>query len=207
MARPAGVAQPPAFSPTPPDPALLQGADPDSQASTPAADGGLPTGEAPQTASEALRLSATATRPDATRPLAHQVAQQIAQATSRAAQAPTELHLDPEELGRLTLRLSTDETAVTLHLTAERAETSDLLRRHIALLEDSYRALGYERIEIMLNGRHAGGGAGQGGGQGTSLGPDASLLSEAPPEGTTPEARGPEPAAPRPGTDRVDLRL
>ena len=126
-------------------------------------DGPLPSGELPQTAGEALRLSASATRPDMARPLAQQIAQQIAQAAGRAAQAPTEVRLDPEELGRVTLRLSTEDGGVTLHVTAERAETSDLMRRHISLLEESYRSLGYDRIEIAINGRQAGGHPGQGG--------------------------------------------
>ncbi|MBY5971539.1 flagellar hook-length control protein FliK [Ferrimonas balearica] len=168
-------------------------------------DGPLPSGELPQTAGEALRLSASATRPDMARPLAQQIAQQIAQAAGRAAQAPTEVRLDPEELGRVTLRLSTEDGGVTLHVTAERAETSDLMRRHISLLEESYRSLGYDRIEIAINGRQAGGHPGQGGdgnGQDTPAGTGGAPLMQ-----PAPEASAAAPA-PSPGSsDRIDIRL
>ncbi|WP_157792230.1 flagellar hook-length control protein FliK [Pseudooceanicola marinus] len=168
-------------------------------------DGPLPSGELPQTAGEALRLSTSATRPDMARPLAQQIAQQIAQAAGRAAQAPTEVRLDPEELGRVTLRLSTEDGGVTLHVTAERAETSDLMRRHISLLEESYRSLGYDRIEIAINGRQAGGHPGQGGhgnGQETPAGTGGAPLTQPAPETSTAA-----PAASPGSSDRIDIRL
>ncbi|MBR9762717.1 MAG: hypothetical protein GYB53_04095 [Rhodobacteraceae bacterium] len=130
------------------------------------ADGPPPTG-----------LAETPGLPDSQRPastqrtdLGRHVASQLAQHVLRAADGPAEVQLDPRELGRVTLRLSTEDQGVTLHVTAERSETSELMRRHIQLLQDSFRALGYERIEISINGRQVGGGFGGGFGGGLAGG-------------------------------------
>ena len=79
------------------------------------------------------------------------------------------------------------------------------MRRHISLLEESYRSLGYDRIEIAINGRQAGGHPGQGGhdnGQETPAGTGGAPLTQPAPETST--------AAPdaSPGSsDRIDIRL
>lgn len=70
----------------------------------------------------------------------------------------TEIQLKPEELGRLRLSITSHtDTAVTVMMAAERGETADLLRRHIADLERDLMALGYTSIEFDFgNGAEAG---------------------------------------------------
>lgn len=61
----------------------------------------------------------------------------------------TEIQLKPEELGRLRLSITShNETSVTVMMAAERSETTDLLRRHVADLERDLMALGYTSIEF-----------------------------------------------------------
>lgn len=61
-----------------------------------------------------------------------------------------ELALDPQELGRVHLRLVGTEQGSTLFVQADRPETMDLLRRHIGLLEQDLRALGHESLHVRF---------------------------------------------------------
>ncbi|WP_010141272.1 flagellar hook-length control protein FliK [Oceanicola sp. S124] len=151
------------------------------------------------------------------------MASQVAQHALRAADGQTEVHLDPRELGRVTLRMSTEDLGVTLHVTADRSETSELMRRHVSLLQESFRALGYDRIEITINGRQAGMGFGSGlgsghgaqSGFGTSSGSGEPSGHASDPraggaEGPDDQARGLRPSAGPAGLarrDTIDIRV
>ena len=59
-----------------------------------------------------------------------------------------EIALSPEELGSLKLTLAGDDTRLHVQIHAERPETEGLLRRHIALLQQDFRDLGYGHVSF-----------------------------------------------------------
>lgn len=68
----------------------------------------------------------------------------------------TELHLHPEELGRLRLTVQTSDNTVVLNIQADRADTADLLRRHLPALNQDFMALGFTDIAFSFGqSRHA----------------------------------------------------
>ncbi|PJI86133.1 flagellar hook-length control protein FliK [Yoonia maricola] len=81
---------------------------------------------------------------------ARQVATQIAIAVSHGPGKTTEIALNPEELGRVRLSLSAVDGAISLNILAERPETSDLIRRHMDLLSQEFRQLGYTSISFSF---------------------------------------------------------
>ncbi|UXX82297.1 flagellar hook-length control protein FliK [Roseovarius pelagicus] len=74
---------------------------------------------------------------------ARQVAVQIADAAHRSGERVIDLSLNPAELGRVRLSLSTMDGALAVQVVAERQDTLDLMRRHIDLLAEEFRAIGY----------------------------------------------------------------
>ncbi len=94
--------------------------------------------------------SSTAATLTATPEMARQVAQQIAVSVTNAGGRTTEIALNPEELGRVRMTMSVTEGSVTLHVSAERPETQDLLRRHIDVLAQEFRDLGYSSIDFSF---------------------------------------------------------
>ncbi len=70
-------------------------------------------------------------------------AQQMAVAVQKNPAGVTEMILNPEELGRVKLAMATSDGAVTLTITTERPETQDLMRRHIEVLAQELRQLGF----------------------------------------------------------------
>ncbi|WP_081625851.1 flagellar hook-length control protein FliK [Yoonia vestfoldensis] len=127
--------------------------------------------------------------------VARHVAQQIAVTVTQTAGQPTEIALNPEELGRVRMSMSTSDGTLMLHITADRPETTDLLRRHIDTLAQEFRSLGYNDITFDFgDGRKPG-----------QDGRDADPLTEHPDNmsGTV----EPEPTATRRVTVGLDLRL
>jgi hypothetical protein len=91
-----------------------------------------------------------------------QVPAQIVAAINRAAidgHKTTEVALNPDELGRVRLRLATTDGALTVMVSAERAETMELLRRNIETLARDLEAAGYDGARIIFS--QDGGGAGE----------------------------------------------
>lgn len=68
---------------------------------------------------------------------------------------PVELTLNPEELGRVRISLTTLDSGLSVTIMAERPETLDLMRRHIEQLETEFRQLGYESIGFEFSGDDA----------------------------------------------------
>ena len=99
--------------------------------------------------------------------LVSHVARQIADVAHHLPARPVEITLSPEELGRVRLSMTTQETGIVLNVVAERPETMDLLRRHISQLGEQFQALGYENISFSF----AGGGDAQDSEGGTSDSP------------------------------------
>ena len=74
------------------------------------------------------------------------VAQQLAVAVQKNPNGVTELVLNPEELGRVKLAMSTVDGAMTMTITTERPETQDLMRRHIDVLAQELRQMGFSDV-------------------------------------------------------------
>ncbi|MEZ5715398.1 MAG: flagellar hook-length control protein FliK [Paracoccaceae bacterium] len=67
------------------------------------------------------------------------IAPTSAAAAPRPGEQPVELRLNPEELGHVRLTLLQGDGSISVTIQAERGETLDLMRRHIAQLEAEFR--------------------------------------------------------------------
>ena len=81
--------------------------------------------------------------------VARQVAGQLAIA-ARPGQA-TEISLNPEDLGRVRMSMTSADATITLNIIAERPETTELLRRHIEMLTQEFKALGFEDVSFSFD--------------------------------------------------------
>ena len=79
---------------------------------------------------------------------AYAIARQLVEALPRLLDRPVEILMNPEELGKVRMVMSGSETQVTLHISAERPETSDLLRRNLDLLAQDLKSLGYTQVSF-----------------------------------------------------------
>jgi flagellar hook-length control protein FliK len=86
---------------------------------------------------------------------ARPVVQQLVQAAKSAGDGTIEIKLAPEELGRVRLALTPNEANITVHVSAERPETADLIRRNIDLLSASLKEEGFTNLEFSF-GEHGG---------------------------------------------------
>ncbi|KQI69928.1 hypothetical protein AN189_00490 [Loktanella sp. 3ANDIMAR09] len=87
-------------------------------------------------------------RPPVAPPVAGSVAQQIAVTINQAAERTVELALNPAELGRVRMTLTAQDQGMMIHVLTERPETSDLMRRHVDVLQQELRALGYTSVKL-----------------------------------------------------------
>lgn len=85
--------------------------------------------------------------PETARHIAHQIATAIVPGTGKA----TEILLNPEELGRVRMSMSSVDGNLTLVVLADRPETQELLRRHIDVLAQEFRDLGYDSVSFSFN--------------------------------------------------------
>lgn len=81
---------------------------------------------------------------------ARPVAQQLVQAAKTLADGTVEVKLAPEELGRVRLSLNPNDTHITVHISAERPETADLIRRNIELLSAALKQEGFSNLEFSF---------------------------------------------------------
>ena len=92
------------------------------------------------------------------------VAVQLAEAAMQG-KPKVDVILNPQELGNVTMRLSTTENGIAMLIRAERPETEELMRRHIHELEKEFKEMGFENIEFSFAGggtedaRNGGGGS------------------------------------------------
>ena len=82
------------------------------------------------------------------------VAMQLAEAAMQG-KPKVDVVLNPQELGNVTMRLSTTETGIAMVIQAERPETEELMRRHIHELEKEFKEMGFENIEFNFAGSGA----------------------------------------------------
>lgn len=95
------------------------------------------------------RASALFQRPELPQYISRQIAQ-IAQANGNK---PVEISLNPEELGRVRMALSSAENSITVVINVERSETLDLLRRNMTLLSQEFRDIGYGDVNFAFSGQ------------------------------------------------------
>ncbi|WP_323776058.1 flagellar hook-length control protein FliK [Leisingera sp.] len=93
-------------------------------------------------------------RPEAPR----MIAAQMAEAFAAKGEQKVEVSLNPQELGKVKMRVVASETGITIIIQTERPETGDLVRRHIHELAEEFRRLGYEDISFEFSGGQAGAG-------------------------------------------------
>lgn len=110
---------------------------------------------------------------------------------------PVEIALNPEELGRVRMALTTTESGVSVVITSERPETLELMRRHIDQLAQEFLRLGYENTAFEF-----GSDSGNGAPVPTGL-PDAAEAESGFPNADTPL----HPTTSRLVTTGLDLRL
>lgn len=151
------------------------------------------------------RTTLERTAPTAARaPAAHaDLVRQIADAAAPATERSTEIRLHPEELGRLKLGIATGESGVVVQIQAERAETLDLLRRHLDLLAEDLRRLGYGSVAFDLS-SDAGDGQAP---QDEALPGDPTRDAPASSEDSDSPASAPETTSPHVAAGGLDLRL
>jgi len=130
--------------------------------------------------------------------IAGSVPQQIAQSFQSLTGSETIIRLEPEELGRVSLSLRGDERSLTLTISAERAETLDLIRRTIHDLAVELSDLGYADIAFEFGGSQE-----RETGDGSDRARDPGRLDDDLPEATP----NPAPAARIPGRGHVDIRI
>lgn len=78
------------------------------------------------------------------------VIRQMAEQAAQLRQGAVDLRLNPEELGRVQMKISTTDTGITLSITAERGETLDLLRRNINELGREFASMGFSEIDFAF---------------------------------------------------------
>jgi len=95
---------------------------------------------------------------------ARSIAQQMMVSVQQGADGQSDIRLNPKELGHLRMQIAFSENAISMHITAERTETSDLMRRHIETLAAEFRELGYSSINFSFSeqGQPQDGASGQG---------------------------------------------
>ncbi|MBC7154655.1 MAG: flagellar hook-length control protein FliK [Rhodobacteraceae bacterium] len=77
------------------------------------------------------------------------VSRQILAALAQSPGGAVDVTLSPDELGRVRLSLSTtDLGGIVVNVTADRAETMDLIRRHIDMLAQDFREIGYGSVSF-----------------------------------------------------------
>lgn len=83
--------------------------------------------------------------------LARSVSSQLRSQISNVSSEGFDIALRPVELGNVRLALLANEVGSTLVIHAERAETLELLRRHIGILEQDLKAMGHENLSLRFS--------------------------------------------------------
>lgn len=115
----------------------------------------------PESRGTSLSASPAAPPPPARGEYAASVIRQMLEVTGQLQDGPVDLRLNPDELGRVRMHMVTSDQGILMHITSERPETLDLLRRHIDQLHRELSDLGYARVDFTFGqqGRETGSGA------------------------------------------------
>ncbi|MFZ3585197.1 flagellar hook-length control protein FliK [Loktanella sp. DJP18] len=115
--------------------------------------------------------------------LAQHVAQQLSVALRQTSDRATELTLDPVELGRVRMTVTAQDQTIVLSVTTDRPETADLMRRHVDVLQQEFRALGFTSVTMQFGTAQGESQAGRGSGPfagDTALAHDKDTINAAP---------------------------
>lgn len=82
--------------------------------------------------------------------LPRQIAAQMAQALRGPAKGAVEITLQPEELGRVRMTISSSEAGITINVAAERNDTFEMMRRHAASLSKELISLGFDSVDLSF---------------------------------------------------------
>ncbi len=83
-------------------------------------------------------------------PVATQITAQLPQLLTKVDKQTIELRLDPPELGRVTIHLTTNDQQVTAQVIADRPDTVDLMRRHAELLTATLARAGFSQADLSF---------------------------------------------------------
>ena len=83
-------------------------------------------------------------------PIAAQISEQIQQQISKNGQQVVELKLDPPELGRVVIQLTTHDQTVSALISSDRPETTELMRRHAELLQSTLEKSGFSQANLSF---------------------------------------------------------
>ncbi len=83
-------------------------------------------------------------------PVANQISDQLPHLLNKAEKQTVELRLDPPELGRVVIHLTTHDQQVSAHVLADRADTVDLMRRHAELLTATLARAGFSHADLSF---------------------------------------------------------
>ncbi len=81
---------------------------------------------------------------------------QIAEASRHRADGTVELSLSPDDLGRVHLSMRHGAEGLSVQISADRSDTMDLIRRHIADLGRDFRDLGHADVAFSFADRQPG---------------------------------------------------
>ena len=104
--------------------------------------------------------------------LAQHVAHQVAVSVQQTSDRVTEMALDPVELGKVRMTIKATDQSIVLTVVADRPETADLMRRHVYVLQQEFRALGYTSVTLNFSAGQDQAGFGLTGGAADRSGPE-----------------------------------
>lgn len=103
----------------------------------------------PATEADTSAARTDAPRPEPARQTQPQpIARQIVEAVRHGPDGRVELTLSPEELGRVRMAMHSVDGTMVVTVTADRAETQDMLRRYAAVLRSEFAEQGYTQVDI-----------------------------------------------------------
>ncbi|AXT28061.1 flagellar hook-length control protein FliK [Ruegeria sp. AD91A] len=94
-----------------------------------------------------LTSPSSAARAEIARAMAGQLAAAV---QTRTGSGATEIALNPEELGRVSIVLNGREDGLQITIATERPETLELMRRHLSVLTEEFQKLGYGDLSFDL---------------------------------------------------------
>ncbi len=100
-------------------------------------------------AAQGASLAAAEPMPEA-RQIARQVAEQFVLSVNRTTAGQVTIQMAPAELGRVDISMQPREHGMALLIAADRPETLELLRRHVDLLAEDLRALGWSDVSFQF---------------------------------------------------------
>ncbi len=102
---------------------------------------------APRETTPQLSAPSASARAELARAIAGQLAATI---QTRPGTGITEIALNPEELGRVSIVLNGRDDGLHMTIALERPETLELMRRHISVLSEEFQKLGYGALSFDL---------------------------------------------------------